>query len=182
MFDAVSVTCECHEVEARFKTKSESALYFLRSLAQFVRRDMTLVGDWGRKGVRQNISPMDVIRSGTQSQAPWKAGVAKTLITPGKFLWLAGFGTRTKLCEGILIDLYAKALALEDASGKRAVLVTADLIDFPAPVSKKIAEHVEKRYGLSRDRLILSASHTHSGPVPRPELRGAGVAVHRCGR
>jgi len=28
----------------------------------------------------------------TEERTSWKAGVAKTLITPCKFLWLAGFG------------------------------------------------------------------------------------------
>jgi hypothetical protein len=95
----------------------------------------------------------------------WKAGVSKTRITPSKPLWMGGFSGRTKPSEGTLLDLNAKALALEDQTGARAVLVTADLIGFPAVVTQRIAEQVEKRYGLPRDRLILNGSHTHSGPV-----------------
>jgi len=106
-------------------------------------------------------------RAGPASAArsPWKAGVAKTRITPQKSLWMAGFWARTKPSEGTLQELYAKALALADQSGNRAVWVTADLIGFPAVVAKAISEKVEKQYGLPRDRLILNASHTHSGPV-----------------
>lgn len=96
---------------------------------------------------------------------PWKAGLAKMGITPRKSLWMAGFGARRKPSEGTLQELFAKALALEDQTGKRGVLVTSDLVGFPAPVAGAIAEQVEKRYRVPRDRLILSSSHTHCGPL-----------------
>ena len=96
---------------------------------------------------------------------PWKAGLAQVLITPQKSLWMGGYASRTKPSEGVEQDLYAKALALEDPSGKRAVLVTSDLLGLPAEVSHNIAEQVGKKYHLTRNQLLLSSSHTHSGPV-----------------
>lgn len=95
----------------------------------------------------------------------WRAGVARIVITPGKSLWLGGFGARTKPSEGVLNELHAKALALEDRSGKRAVLVTTDIAGFPAVVAGRIAEQARKQHRLSRDRLMLTSSHTHSGPL-----------------
>jgi hypothetical protein len=95
----------------------------------------------------------------------WKAGVAQVIITPQKPLWMAGYASRTKPSEGVIQELYAKASALEDHSGKRAVLVTSDLLGFPAVVSHNIAARVEKQYHLTRDQLLLSSSHTHGGPV-----------------
>ncbi len=96
---------------------------------------------------------------------PWKAGLARVLITPQKPLWMAGYASRTKPSEGIAQDLYAKALALEDPTGKRAVLVTSDLLGFPSEVSHNIAGRVEQKHHLSRHQLLLSSSHTHCGPV-----------------
>jgi hypothetical protein len=96
---------------------------------------------------------------------PWKAGLAQVLITPQKPLWMAGYASRSKPSEGVAEDLYAKALALEDHAGKRAVLVTSDLLGLPAVVSHNIAERVEKKHHLTRDQLLLSSSHTHGGPV-----------------
>ena len=96
---------------------------------------------------------------------PWKAGLAQVVITPQKSLWMAGYASRTKPSEGIAQDLYAKALALEDPSGQRAVLVTTDLLGLPAVVSHNIAARVEKQYQLTRRQLLLSSSHTHGGPV-----------------
>jgi 8-oxo-dGTP pyrophosphatase MutT (NUDIX family) len=64
VFDAVSVSLTGGDVKV--KAKSETAFYFLRSLAQFVRKDMKLTSDWERRGVREDISPVEVIGSGTQ--------------------------------------------------------------------------------------------------------------------
>jgi len=96
---------------------------------------------------------------------PWKAGVAKVVITPTRSVWMAGYAARTKPSEGVAQDLYAKALALEDSSGRRAVLVTTDLLGLPASVSRRVAERVEKQYTLPRERLIFNSSHTHYSPV-----------------
>jgi hypothetical protein len=101
--------------------------------------------------------------------APWKAGLAKIAVTPRRSLWMAGFGARKKPSEGTLQELYAKALALEDQSGKRAVLLSSDLVGFSGTVAKNIAEQAERKYRLPRDCLILSSSHTHCGPlIERP--------------
>ena len=53
----------------------------------------------------------------------WKAGVARTVITPEKAVWLAGYGSK-RVPDGKLHDLWMKALALEDPEGRRAVLIT----------------------------------------------------------
>jgi neutral ceramidase len=95
----------------------------------------------------------------------WKAGVAKAVITPGEPIWMAGYGDRKHPSESVLQDLYVKALALESGSGKPSVIVTADLLGFPRDISDVIAARCEKQFGLTCDRLVLNASHTHSGPV-----------------
>ena len=105
--------------------------------------------------------PRDALAAGQ----PWKAGLAQAIVTPQKSIWMAGYASRKKPSEGAVQELYAKALALEDHTGKRAVLVTSDLLGFPASVSHNIAERVEKQYHLARHQLLLSSSHTHCGPV-----------------
>ena len=97
--------------------------------------------------------------------APWKAGFAKVRITPRGPLWMAGYAARTGPSQGTLLELHAKALAIEDTTGHRAVLVTTDLLGLPRTVSEVIARRVQQKYGLSRDQLLLNSSHTHSGPV-----------------
>ena len=85
-------------------------------------------------------------------------------------MWMAGYGSRNKPAEGKVMDLWAKALCLEDSAGKRLVLVTTDLIGIPRTLGEEVAAEAEKKYGIKRDELILSASHTHCGPVIRENL------------
>ncbi len=103
------------------------------------------------------------------SHAQWKAGTAKTIITPAGSMWLAGYAARNRPSEGALHDLWAKAVVLDDGAGNRAVLVTADLIRFHKPLTDDIKRQLHDRYGLSDAQVILNASHTHSGPEVNPE-------------
>ena len=97
--------------------------------------------------------------------AEWKAGVARVDITPRESIWMAGYAARTKPSEGVRQRIYAKALALEDSSGVISVLVTADLGGFRADVTKQLAKRITETHGLPRERFVLNASHTHSGPL-----------------
>jgi len=101
----------------------------------------------------------------TAQPRQWKAGVASTIITPQQSMWMSGYAARTKPSEGKASDLYAKALALQDAQGTRLVIVTVDLIGIPRPSRQWLEKESEKRYNLPAERLLLSASHTHCGPV-----------------
>ncbi|MGH6677479.1 MAG: neutral/alkaline non-lysosomal ceramidase N-terminal domain-containing protein, partial [Bradyrhizobium sp.] len=92
------------------------------------------------------------------------------IITPRQSMWMAGYGARNKPSEGKLTELYVKALALEDPHGGRLVLLTSDLVGIPRSLSEPVAEEVRKRTNLPRERLMLTVSHTHCGPVLRDSL------------
>jgi neutral ceramidase len=100
-----------------------------------------------------------------QAAPEWKAGTAATAITPTKPIWMAGYAARTQPSQGASQDIYAKALALEDRSGKRAVLITTDLLGLTAQVAGNVARRLEEQHGLARDRVLMNSSHTHCGPV-----------------
>lgn len=104
----------------------------------------------------------------------WKAGVARIDITPEEPMWMAGYGSRTSPSEGVLHSIWIKALALEDASGHRSVLVTADLLGWPKDLSDLIRKEAEEKFGLSKSQIILNSSHTHTGPV----LNGALLDIY----
>ena len=99
-----------------------------------------------------------------QVHAGWKAGVAKVDITPQESMWMAGYASRDHPSEGVRHEIWAKALVLEDGSGKLAVLVTTDLVGIRQELSLRIRDRLERQYGLSRDQVILNSSHTHTGP------------------
>jgi neutral ceramidase len=113
---------------------------------------------------------LDSAPANSKSLKTWKAGLAKVVITPEKPIWMSGYASRTKPSEGKIHDLYAKALALEDPAGKRMVLVTTDLIGFSRSLAEEVAQGVKKNSGLARERLLLTSSHTHTGPVIRDSL------------
>ena len=104
------------------------------------------------------------------SAAGWRAGLASLDITPPLGLWMAGFAARKEPARGIAQPLHAKALALEDAGGRRAVIVTMDLLGLTAPVVDRIAAAVRRRHGLPREGLLLCSSHTHCGPIINDQL------------
>ena len=103
-----------------------------------------------------------------QSAAPWKAGVASAVITPRQPMWMAGYAARKKPSEGTTQDLFAKALALEDHEGNRAVLVTMDLIGVLTVLRENVEQAVQDKFGLPPAALLLCASHMHCGPEYRP--------------
>jgi hypothetical protein len=107
-------------------------------------------------------------------QAEWKAAAASIVVTPEEPMWMAGYAARDKPSEGKVHDLYAKALALEDAQGTRLVIVTLDLIGVPRPLRDWLEAEVGQRMGLPPEGLLINASHTHCGP----ELRMSKAALY----
>lgn len=101
----------------------------------------------------------------------WKAGVARIAITPSDSLWMSGYAARDRPADGKLTDLWAKALAIEDPAGRRHVLVTLDLVGIDRVTGQGLAAAVAARFGLPREAVVFSTSHTHSGPVIRDNLR-----------
>lgn len=107
---------------------------------------------------------------GKAQEPGWKAGAARIQITPAQYMWMSGYAARTKPAEGKLNDLYARALVLEDAAGNRGLLVTLDLVGIDRDLSQAITTKLMERFKLPRSAIILSTSHTHSGPVVRGNL------------
>src|SRR4051812_32605056 len=101
-----------------------------------------------------------VIGASAAPAPAWKAGAASVKITPDTNMWMAGYASRTKPAEGVELDLYAKAMVIEDQAGGRWALVTMDLIGVPRNLRLSLAEQVEKQYGIAPSRLVLNASHT----------------------
>lgn len=101
----------------------------------------------------------------TRSYKGWKAGVARVVITPNQPLWMAGYGNRDHPSEGKIVDLWAKALAIQDSAGKQVVLITADLVGIPKTLSDHIRDQLKRRFNLSKSQIAINTSHTHTGPV-----------------
>ena len=67
----------------------------------------------------------------SQAEIEWRIGLARAKITPQQPIAMSGYGQRVS--DGVLDDLCAKAMVIEDRNQQRVLLVTADLLFFRAP-------------------------------------------------
>ena len=97
--------------------------------------------------------------------ADWQAGAAALKITPERLLWMSGYGSRDHPAEGTSIDLWAKALVIQDSEGRRGVTVSLDLVGVDRDFAGGVCAAISEKYKLERRQIALCTSHTHSGPV-----------------
>jgi neutral ceramidase len=93
------------------------------------------------------------------------AGFGRADITPPPGIGLTGNGPEGRKAAGYRLRLYARALVLQEPSGRRLALVVADLPHVSALLHRRVAELLLRDgTGIGTDRLLLSATHTHAGP------------------
>ena len=90
-----------------------------------------------------------------------RIGFAKRDITPSVGTPLAGYAGH-RPCSGIHDPLFCKALVLEQ-TGQRYALVVLDLMCVDEALIDRIAR-VLAHLGVSRERLVVSAIHSHAAP------------------
>ncbi len=93
------------------------------------------------------------------------AGFFEADVTPPVGSYLAGFPNRSEGSQGVDDPLMLRIVALEDDAGERVVLVTADLLKWPADLSWRTKLWAEDELGLPSAALVLNLSHTHSAPA-----------------
>jgi hypothetical protein len=111
------------------------------------------------------LAAVSALSGAGAAEPEWRVGLTAVKITPERPVLLAGYASRTRPFEKVEADLYAKALALEDRRGRRVVLVTSDLIGFPAAVAEPVCRRLRDKAGLQREQVLLNSSHTHTGPL-----------------
>lgn len=105
-----------------------------------------------------------------------KIGFAKRDITPPVGTGLGGYaGYRP--CTGVHDPLYCRAVVLEQ-SGIRYALVALDLLCADESLCQKIAERISG-LGIARNRLVVSAIHSHSAPVGVIPGQGPLASINR---
>jgi len=92
------------------------------------------------------------------------AGAATSNITPLNSQFLFGYPFVERMSEGVHDWLLSSALYL--AKGKRQVLfISNDVIYVSKASVSRIREEVSKKTGIPGGNIMISATHTHSGPV-----------------
>ena len=117
--------------------------------------------------------------TGLDAQTGWKVGLAAVKITPDKPIRMAGYASRDRPSEGIDADLFAKAMALEDGDGNRALLITADLLGFTREIAEAICARLKASDSIDRKDILLNASHTHAGPYVAISRASSFPETHR---
>jgi hypothetical protein len=97
------------------------------------------------------------------AQTVWMAGVAEGKITPPVGTPLMGFAARSGPSKGIHDDLFVRALVVSRGSTVVA-LVAADLVGVSKEAAANIRNEASKQTAIPPDRILISATHTHSGP------------------
>lgn len=105
-----------------------------------------------------------MIAPAAADDAQWQAGFGRRNITPAEPIFLAGYASRNRPFDSVESDLFVKALAVQDSNGKRAVLITSDLIGYRRGAADQVCERLQKATGLERSDIVLNSSHTHTGP------------------
>ncbi|MBI5769359.1 MAG: hypothetical protein HZA93_16315 [Verrucomicrobia bacterium] len=109
-----------------------------------------------------------------------KLGTAAVPINPPLGIGLAGY-YHERGHEGVLDDLFAKAVVLDDGT-TRAAIVVCDLISMPKWIVTEARQLVEARTGIPGANVMIAATHTHTAPVlfrewSRDESDGGGKPV-----
>src|ERR1041384_685620 len=94
--------------------------------------------------------------------ADFKTGAAVVKITPPQGAPMAGY-YNDRAAEGVHDDLFAKALVFE-SGGEKAALVVCDLISMTRTITEKARAIIEKESGIRGDHVMISATHSHTGP------------------
>lgn len=102
-----------------------------------------------------------------------RIGWAGADITPGDAVLIAG-QFHARLSEGVADPITATVLVL-DGGDDHAVFVSCDLVAIPDELREAVRRRVASAPGGPNPlKVILHATHTHTGPEVRPERAGAG--------
>ncbi len=90
-------------------------------------------------------------------------GSSQVDITPRPGINLAGFAARIQPSTGVLDPLFCRALYLADGDEK-LLWLHCDLIGFNGAIVVDFRRWAAKALGLDAGHIMLSGTHTHSGP------------------
>lgn len=106
--------------------------------------------------------------------AMFEAGFGKTRITPPVGTSLAGF-FHDRVSKRVRDDLFARAVVLREGETSIAI-VSLDLLCVDGDFADQAKEQIHAATGIPPEAVMISATHTHTGP----EVRRVGNKVPRA--
>jgi hypothetical protein len=98
------------------------------------------------------------------ARAEFRAGAAVIDVTPTKLPAIVNGGLKSRSVGEVKTRLSARALALSDGTTK-LVIVVVDSCMLPRPLLDEVKKLAANRTGVPMNRLLISATHTHSAPA-----------------
>jgi neutral ceramidase len=92
------------------------------------------------------------------------AGIGRADITPRPGMPMAGYSANGNYGKGFRTRLYARVIYLKAVDQGPVALVQCDLLTGSELVHRRVAELVAEKTDLDLKGILLSATHTHSGP------------------
>jgi neutral ceramidase len=96
-------------------------------------------------------------------------GIAETDLTPTMPYGLSGYYHERKSTE-VRDPLHAKALVFRQG-GESVALVLCDLCGVAPELTEEVRRRAAPRSGIPAERIIVAATHTHTGPAYEADLR-----------
>lgn len=96
-----------------------------------------------------------------------KVGVAEVVITPPNPVGIpmAGYDRGKNTSTGVHDDLYTRSIVVQGEDGTSVAMLSLALVNMSEEVMDSIRSGVERETGIPFKNVIVSATHTHSGPV-----------------
>jgi len=116
---------------------------------------------------------------GTRRTEGIKVGVGETIITPPIGTPMSGYDRRGHVSTGVHDDLHARSLVIEDGD-TALVLMSVSVINIGRKNLEEIRAGINKQTGISEHNIIISATHTHSGPAIEEQGPYRDFFVERC--
>jgi len=119
------------------------------------------------------------MNSKQRSYGRLRVGVAKVNITPAVGTELCGHFRSNLKSTGVHSNLYAKAMLLDDGENK-AALVACDLLGVASTLVASTRERITELTGIEGRNVMISCTHTHSGPGSMPYRSRYGKRRSSC--
>ncbi len=107
-----------------------------------------------------------------------RAGTALVDITPTKFPVIVNGGFLEGSAKGVVDQLHARALVLANEQTKIAIVVV-DSCMLPRELLDRAKDLASKATGIPTDKMLISATHTHTAPSAMGALGSRPIPIIR---
>lgn len=148
---------------ARIAARVLLGLLFVLGLAAFLCLDRVDYRPYFREPYyKTTVSRLNATaKTNTLAQGELQAGFGRAKLTPNFPLPLAGYGNRKgAIVTNVHDDVFVKAVAIR-VGERTGILFGCDALIVPYGVSAAAALELSQEFGLKREQLYFSATHTH---------------------